>query len=117
MTRDEFRPITAAILALWPRSAWPEATINIAYPLLLDFEADHVNKAIVNLCREGREFAPPPGVVYVYADAIKREQREHQPRLPEASNWELGRRRIRQMVADLAESMSRKQMTEIGRPK
>jgi hypothetical protein len=112
VTEPEFKRIAAAVIALWPNSGWPDATIAIAWQLLHGFKFEHVSKAVVNLSKEGREFAPPPGVVFVHAETIERAER---PLLPEPdpspADWERGRRAVKEIMRQIADIAAGRQLT------
>jgi hypothetical protein len=59
----EYAVVTARVAQFWPHSAWPVATCHGAESLLLDLPARVVVAAVEQLAVEGREFAPPPGLV------------------------------------------------------
>lgn len=64
MNEREFDVIGAAVLSLWPSSAWPDATLAAAESMMAGLDFKHAQHAVRTLAEEGREFAPPPGVVY-----------------------------------------------------
>lgn len=65
MTRDEFAVAQRLQLVLWPH-AHQQASVDhleIVYQLWAGLDAGEVQSALKALAAEGREFAPPPGVV------------------------------------------------------
>lgn len=79
MTRSEWVHVVRQIAAFWPSAPYPDRTIEAGYSLCGELPTDAVERAICELASEGREFAPPPGVVFARAEAIDRMQR---PALP-----------------------------------
>lgn len=72
MTRDELTTVLETVGALWPHTD-AERRIAAGYTLLLgDLPAEPVIGAIRTLALEGREFAPPPGIVRRHAEMIAR---------------------------------------------
>lgn len=64
MTEAEFLTVIETVAALWPHTDM-ERRIVAGYRLLLaNLPAEAVLSAIVDLARDGREFAPPPGVIH-----------------------------------------------------
>lgn len=70
MTEREYTLVIARISALWLNSAWTADTAEAAESLLLDLDAGLVLAAVDALAAEGREFAPPPGVVRLRATTL-----------------------------------------------
>lgn len=63
MKRSEWLIVGAKVSELWPNQSWPLATMASAYELFKDIAQEPALKAVAELCAEGREFAPAPGVV------------------------------------------------------
>lgn len=66
MTRDETARTVAAVRLLWPHSNLggnPVDVISMWHSLLADQQHEHVDAAIRELAAQGREHAPPVGVV------------------------------------------------------
>lgn len=68
------------VLSLWPSGDWPESTREAGWLLCRDLEAESCHLALQRLAAEGREFPPPPGLLFKFAQAAEAELR---PRLPE----------------------------------
>lgn len=77
MTEREYTGVITLVSALWLNSAWTADTAKAAESLLLDLDAGLVLAAVEALAAEGREFAPPPGVVRLRATTLAH------PALPE----------------------------------
>lgn len=79
--------------------------------MLRSYEYEHVARAITELAKEGRETAPPPGVVWARADAIAREAR---PRLsepdPSPADLQRSRERFREIVRQIDETAQRRSL-------
>ncbi|MFN8623395.1 MAG: hypothetical protein U0869_21875 [Chloroflexota bacterium] len=65
MTRDEFAVAQRLQLVLWPHARQQASVdhLEIVYQLWAPLDAGEVEQALKALAAEGREFAPPPGVV------------------------------------------------------
>jgi len=63
LKHSEWLEIGAKISDLWPNQTWPPETMASAYDLFATVDQVPAMKAIAELCAEGREFAPAPGVV------------------------------------------------------
>lgn len=80
LVRADFLRIAALVGELWPGQAWPPGTINAAYEMFLPLQFRSIEAAVREIAKEGRSFAPPPGVVFVLAQALDISSR---PALPE----------------------------------
>ena len=65
MTRDEFAQLQRLQLVLWPHARQQASTdhLEIVYELWSSLDAREVQAALKALAADGREFAPPPGVI------------------------------------------------------
>lgn len=63
MKHSEWLEVGAKIGELWPNQNWPPETMASAYDLFAAIDQTPAVQAIRELCSEGREFAPAPGVV------------------------------------------------------
>jgi len=65
MTRDEFAQLQRLQLVLWPHARQQASTdhLEVVYELWSSLDAQEVQSALKALAADGREFAPPPGVI------------------------------------------------------
>lgn len=65
MTRDEFAMLQRLQLVLWPHARQQASVdhLEIVFELWSGLDAGEVQAALKALAADGREFAPPPGVV------------------------------------------------------
>lgn len=112
MTKPDLLRLLDRLGRLWPQSGLSDAstvdprTLDLWYELLGPLPVAAVRTALDELARSGREFAPPPGVVWAHAQPYAIATR---PRLVEAlpTPEERGRAArqaaaLRGQVADLA---------------
>jgi len=83
VTVDQLTECFAAIAVLWPHFDAPPATFALGQRLLGPMDARAVAAAIEQLALEGREFAPPLGLVARRAHELVREV--HGERVPDAA--------------------------------
>lgn len=67
MKHSEWLIVGAKVGELWPNQSWPPPTMASAYELFSTIEQAPALQAVSELCAEGREFAPAPGVVLARA--------------------------------------------------
>lgn len=70
MTQSEWLEVAALVGELWPRQEWPPDSVASSYPLVEPLSARSAIQAVRGLAEEGREFAPPPGMVLAYAKPL-----------------------------------------------
>ena len=65
MTRDEFAQLQRLQLVLWPHARQQASAdhLEVVYELWSSLDAQEVQSALKALAADGREFAPPPGVI------------------------------------------------------
>lgn len=103
MKPSEWLKICDQVANLWPSSAWKPATAKEAYPIFEKVSFVATRQAVLELSIGGREFAPPPGVLLGFANAVDANLR---PRLAEPD-------RIRDLT--LEERARAKKMAEVLR--
>ena len=58
MTQDQWDYLTVKVQAYWPNKAIPDESFDLWFADLGEFEAEHVEAAIIALYRDGKEWAP-----------------------------------------------------------
>jgi hypothetical protein len=114
VTKPELLRLVDRMGRLWPQTRLSDAesadarTLDVWFELLGPLPLTACQRALDQLSREGREFCPPPGVIFAHAQALAVPAR---PQLvawsePTAEEREVAKARVRQMVVDLAAKKS-----------
>lgn len=78
MNQAEWLEVAALVVDLWPAQPWTPESVAASFPLVQRFNQKAAIEAVRFLCEEGREFAPPPGLVIAHTRALNQV-----PSLPE----------------------------------
>lgn len=70
MKPSEWLEVCALVANLWPSQPWNPSTATAAAPMFEGISAKRALDGVLLLAEDGREFAPPPGVVLVAARRV-----------------------------------------------
>ena len=118
MTKAELLRLVDRMGRFWPQTGLFDAeradpkTLEAWHELLGPLPFSAGLRAVDQLAREGREFCPPPGVVFSYAETIALAEK---PRLvvasdPTSEDRERAKRRVKGLRDQLAELAAKKSM-------